>query len=95
MTLDADLQNDPADIPRLLEELEAGADVASGWRKDRHDAFLTRTLPSRIANGLIAWITGVRLHDFGCTLKAYRRRLFESGSQIGTIIWGGCCASTY
>jgi glycosyltransferase involved in cell wall biosynthesis len=72
VTLDGDGQNDPADIPRLLERLSAGMDVASGWRKDRRDPFLSRTLPSRLANGLIGWVTGVRLHDHGCTLKAYR-----------------------
>ena len=71
--LDADLQNDPADIPLLLAKLNEGYDVVSGWRKDRHDAFITRTLPSRLANGLISWVTGVHLHDYGCTLKAYRR----------------------
>jgi glycosyltransferase involved in cell wall biosynthesis len=71
--LDADLQNDPADIPAMLEKLERGYDVVSGWRKHRQDAYLTRTLPSNIANGLISWVTGVPLHDYGCTLKAYRR----------------------
>lgn len=71
--MDADLQNDPADIPLMVAKLEEGYDVVSGWRKHRQDAFLTRTLPSRIANGLISWVTGVKLHDYGCTLKAYRR----------------------
>jgi glycosyltransferase involved in cell wall biosynthesis len=71
--LDADLQNDPADIPMLLAKLDEGYDLVSGWRKDRKDNGLTRTLPSMIANGLISWITGVHLHDYGCTLKAYRR----------------------
>ncbi len=70
--MDADLQNDPADIPRLLEKLGEGYDIVSGWRKKRHDRFLTRRLPSMIANKVISKITGVRLHDFGCTLKAYR-----------------------
>jgi glycosyltransferase involved in cell wall biosynthesis len=83
VTLDADLQNDPADIGLLLSELDAGADVASGWRKDRHDSFLTRTLPSKVANGLVSLLTGVKLHDFGCSLKAYRRRLFESFRLYG------------
>ena len=83
VTLDADLQNDPADIPRLLETIEQGADVASGWRKDRHDDFLTRTVPSKAANWLISRITNVRLHDHGCTLKAYRRHLFESFRLYG------------
>ena len=73
--LDADLQNDPADIPLLLQKLDEGYDVVSGWRKDRKDTFLTRTLPSRIANSLISWVTGVHLHDYGCTLKAYRREV--------------------
>jgi glycosyltransferase involved in cell wall biosynthesis len=70
--LDADGQNDPADIPRLVAKLETGFDIVSGWRRKRHDNTLTRTLPSRIANWVIARITGVKLHDFGCTLKAYR-----------------------
>jgi glycosyltransferase involved in cell wall biosynthesis len=69
--LDGDLQNDPADIPRLLEVIDAGYDVVSGWRRDRTDGVLRR-LPSRIANWLIGRVTGVRLHDYGCTLKAYR-----------------------
>lgn len=71
--LDADLQNDPADIPRLLARLDEGYDLVSGWRKDRKDSQLTRTLPSNIANWLISRVTGVHLHDYGCTLKAYRR----------------------
>ena len=71
--LDADLQNDPADIPKLLEKLDEGYDLVSGWRKDRKDNQITRTLPSKIANGVISWVTGVHLHDYGCTLKAYRR----------------------
>ncbi|HET9909233.1 MAG TPA: glycosyltransferase family 2 protein [Anaerolineales bacterium] len=71
--LDADLQNDPEDIPRLLEKLDEGYDLVSGWRKDRKDNQFTRTIPSRIANGVISWVTGVYLHDYGCTLKAYRR----------------------
>jgi len=71
--LDADMQNDPADIPMLLEKLNEGYDVVSGWRKDRKDTFITRTIPSRMANWLISQVTGVHLHDYGCTLKAYRR----------------------
>ena len=71
--LDADMQNDPADIPMLLEKLDEGYDLVSGWRKKRHDAYLTRTLPSNLANMLISRVTGVPLHDYGCTLKAYRR----------------------
>jgi glycosyltransferase involved in cell wall biosynthesis len=72
ITMDGDLQNDPEDIPKLLEELNKGYDIVSGWRKDRKDAFLSRTLPSRIANWLISKVTGVHLHDYGCSLKAYR-----------------------
>ena len=71
--MDADLQNDPADIRRLLEKLDEGYDVVSGWRKDRKDRWLTRRLPSRVANRLVASLSGVPLHDFGCSLKAYRR----------------------
>jgi len=71
--LDADMQNDPNDIPRLLAKLDEGYDLVSGWRKDRKDNQFTRTLPSNIANWLISWVTGVHLHDYGCTLKAYRR----------------------
>ncbi|MGE3850515.1 MAG: glycosyltransferase family 2 protein [Planctomycetota bacterium] len=71
--MDADRQNDPADIPRLLAEVARGADVASGWRKRRQDAFINRRLPSQIANWIISRLTGVKIHDFGCTLKAYRR----------------------
>ena len=78
VSLDADLQNDPADIPLLLEEMEDnGYAVVSGWRKDRKDAFLNRRLPSILANGLISRITGVKLHDYGCTLKAYRREVLQ------------------
>ena len=73
--IDADLQNDPADIPMMLDKISEGYDVVSGWRVRRKDAFLTRTLPSRMANGLISWVTGVPLHDYGCTLKAYRREV--------------------
>lgn len=70
--LDADGQNDPADIPRLLSKLEEGYDVVSGWRRERKDPFLTRVLPSRLANWLISRTTGVPLHDYGCTLKLYK-----------------------
>ncbi|WP_413161400.1 glycosyltransferase family 2 protein [Capilliphycus salinus ALCB114379] len=72
VTLDGDLQNDPADIPILLDKLAEGYDVVSGWRKNRQDAALTRLLPSKIANGLIGRMTDVKLHDYGCSLKAYR-----------------------
>ena len=78
ITLDGDLQNDPDDIPRLLEMIEQGYDVVSGWRARRRDAFLTRILPSRMANWLIGWFTGVRIHDYGCTLKAYRRSVIKN-----------------
>ena len=71
--MDADLQNDPSDIVRLLQKLDEGYDVVSGWRKDRKDTWLTRRLPSQLANGLISRLSGVELHDFGCSLKAYRR----------------------
>lgn len=71
--MDGDLQNDPRDISRLLSKLDEGHDVVSGWRKNRHDALLSRKVPSWIANRLISWVTGVRLTDYGCTLKAYRR----------------------
>ncbi len=83
VALDADLQNDPADIPMLLAKLDEGYDVVSGWRKKRHDAALTRLLPSRMANRLISHITGVKLHDFGCTLKAYRREVIAETKLYG------------
>jgi glycosyltransferase involved in cell wall biosynthesis len=75
--LDADLQNDPADIPRLLAELDKGFDVVSGWRKDRQDRLLSRRLPSVLANRLISAVGGVHIHDYGCTLKAYRKSIIE------------------
>jgi glycosyltransferase involved in cell wall biosynthesis len=81
--LDADLQNDPADIPMLLVKLDEGYDLVSGWRKDRKDNRFTRTIPSNMANGLISWVTGVHLHDFGCTLKAYRRQALEGFHLYG------------
>jgi len=71
--IDADLQNDPADIPTLLAKLDEGYDVVSGWRQDRKDDAIKKNLVSRVANSLISWISGVRLHDYGCSLKAYRR----------------------
>lgn len=77
ITLDADLQNDPDDIPMLMERMTPDVDVVSGWRKNRKDRFLTRTLPSMMANGLISKITGVKLHDYGCTLKAYRKEMVK------------------
>jgi glycosyltransferase involved in cell wall biosynthesis len=81
--LDADLQNDPADIPLLLDKMNEGYDVVSGWRKERKDPFLSRTVPSRLANGLISWVTGVHLHDYGCTLKAYRREVLTGFRLYG------------
>ena len=81
--LDADMQNDPADIPMLLAKLEEGYDLVSGWRKDRKDNRFTRTIPSNMANGLISWATGVHLHDYGCTLKAYRREALEGFRLYG------------
>lgn len=81
--LDADMQNDPADIPILLAKLDEGYDLVSGWRKDRKDNRLTRTIPSNMANGLISWVTGVHLHDYGCTLKAYRRDSLEGFRLYG------------
>lgn len=81
--IDGDRQNDPADIPALLDKLAEGFDVVSGWRKDRKDALLSRKIPSRIANGLVARISGVALHDFGCTLKAYRREVLEGVRLYG------------
>jgi len=81
--MDADLQNDPADIPMMVAKIEEGYDVVSGWRVNRQDAFLTRILPSRLANGLISTVTGVRLHDYGCTLKAYRREVLTGFRLYG------------
>lgn len=81
--LDADLQNDPADIPILLAKLDEGYDLVSGWRKDRKDNLFTRTIPSNLANGLISWVTGVHLHDYGCTLKAYRSDALEGFRLYG------------
>src|SRR5512145_1224934 len=81
--LDADLQNDPADIAMLLAKLDEGYDLVSGWRKERKDNALTRTLPSNIANSLISWVTGVHLHDYGCSLKAYRKEALEGFRLYG------------
>ena len=76
--MDGDLQNDPEDIVALLQKIEEGYDVVSGWRKDRKDYFFRRRLPSMIANKIISWIGGVHLHDYGCTLKAYRRDILKN-----------------
>jgi glycosyltransferase involved in cell wall biosynthesis len=81
--LDGDLQNDPADIPVLLAKLDEGFDVVSGWRKDRQDDALQRNLPSIMANRLISLVSGVRLHDFGCSLKAYKREVIEGVRLYG------------
>ena len=85
VTLDGDLQNDPADIPMLLDKLEEGYDLVSGWRRKRQDAALTRLLPSKIANIIIAKVTGVRLHDYGCSLKAYRAELIADMNLYGEL----------
>ncbi len=77
ITMDGDLQNNPADMHKLLAKMDQGFDVVSGWRHERKDDFLTRTLPSRIANWLISTFTGVRLHDYGCSLKAYKSRFLK------------------
>ncbi|MEA1889064.1 MAG: glycosyltransferase family 2 protein [Pseudomonadota bacterium] len=78
VTMDSDRQNDPNDIPMLLDKINEGYDLVSGWRFDRQDAWLSRKLPSKIANGLISKITGVKLHDYGCSLKAFRREVIEN-----------------
>ena len=81
--MDGDLQNDPEDILALLQKIEEGYDVVSGWRKDRKDPFLTRRFPSVIANRIISWIGGVHLHDYGCTLKAYKRDILKNIKLYG------------
>lgn len=81
--IDADLQNDPEDIPSLLKKLDEGFDVVSGWRRDRKDAAIRRNLLSRIANKIISWISGVHLHDYGCTLKAYRSNVLRGVRLYG------------
>lgn len=83
ITMDADLQNDPEDIPLLLERIDRGFDVVSGWRKDRKDECVRRRLPSMLANRLISRVTGVHLHDYGCTLKAYRREVLDNIELYG------------
>lgn len=82
VTLDGDLQNDPGDIPGLVEALK-DCDIVSGWRKNRKDPFLSRRFPSIIANRLISWVTGVKLHDYGCSLKAYRREVIKNLNLYG------------
>ena len=83
ITMDGDLQNDPHDIPQLVAKLNEGYDVVTGWRHDRQDAFLSRRLPSQLANRLISWVTGVGLHDYGCTLKAFRREVIDNINLYG------------
>ena len=85
VTLDGDLQNDPADIPMIVEKLRQGYDLVSGWRHQRQDAAISRLLPSKLANKLIARVTGVRLHDYGCSLKAYRRELVTDMNLYGEL----------
>ena len=85
VTLDGDLQNDPADIPMIVEKLRQGYDLVSGWRHQRQDAAVSRLLPSKLANKLIARVTGVRLHDYGCSLKAYRRELVTDMNLYGEL----------
>jgi glycosyltransferase involved in cell wall biosynthesis len=85
VTLDGDLQNDPEDIPRLVAKLQEGYDLVTGWRVDRQDRFLTRRLPSIVANWLISFTTNVRLHDYGCTIKAFRSELAKSLSLYGEL----------
>ena len=85
ITMDADLQNDPDDIPLLMEKIDEGYDIVSGWRKDRQDRFLDRRLPSMIANRLISNVTDVRLHDYGCSLKAYRRDVLQHVRLYGEL----------
>lgn len=85
ITLDADLQNDPQDIPALLAKVEDGYDVVSGWRQKRQDKFFTRRLPSKVANRLISFLTGVRLHDYGCTLKAFRQEVIKGIRLYGEL----------
>jgi glycosyltransferase involved in cell wall biosynthesis len=85
ISLDADLQNDPDDIPRLIGKLEEGYDIVSGWRKNRQDRFLSRRVPSAVANWLISRITRVRLHDYGCSLKAFRREVVKNIRLYGEL----------
>jgi glycosyltransferase involved in cell wall biosynthesis len=81
--MDSDLQNDPADIPKLIERIEAGADIVSGWRKHRKDNMIIRNFPSWVANRLIRWVSGLRIHDLGCSLKAYRKEIIKEVKLYG------------
>lgn len=83
ITMDGDLQNDPKDIPEMIAKVEEGYDVVTGWRHDRKDPFLSRRLPSILANRLISWITGVKLNDYGCTLKAFRKEVVRNIKLYG------------
>jgi len=83
VTMDADLQNDPADIPSLLEEINQGSDLVTGWRFERKDPFISRKLPSKIANKIISYATGVHIHDYGCTLKAFKADVIKSIKLYG------------
>lgn len=85
ITMDADLQNDPADIPKLLDKIGEGYDIVSGWRVHRRDTLLSRRLPSSVANWLISSITGIRLHDYGCSLKAYRGEVVQNVQLYGEL----------
>ena len=83
VTMDGDLQNDPHDIPHMIQKIGEGYDVVTGWRHDRKDAFISRKLPSIIANKIISWTTKVSLHDYGCTLKAFRREVIKNIKLYG------------
>jgi glycosyltransferase involved in cell wall biosynthesis len=85
VSLDADLQNDPSDIPRIIAKVEEGYDLVSGWRQNRQDAALTRLLPSKIANWIIGRVTNVRIHDYGCSLKGYRAELLADMNLYGEL----------
>jgi len=85
ITMDGDLQNDPDDIPLLIEKIDQGYDIVSGWRVKRKDNFISRRLPSMIANSIISWVTGVKLHDYGCSLKAYREEVVKNIRLYGEL----------
>ena len=85
ITMDGDLQNDPADIPLLIDKIDQGYDIVSGWRVNRQDNWFTRRLPSMIANSLISRVTGVKLHDYGCSLKAYREEVVKNIRLYGEL----------
>ena len=85
ISLDGDLQHDPEEIPRFLEKIEEGFDLVSGWRYQRHDHWLSRQIPSRVANWMMAKLSGVDLHDFGTTFKAYRREIIQEIQLYGEL----------